>query len=351
MPFLLLLAVAAQGLFFAGSLTAGEGMTAQRFMAARDERHAIGGQLFNAFLALSLRMLPLIGLGVVAMSLFWAEPLTKRLGAAPEGMMVLEEPVHAWAHLIRSCKLPVGLVGLLVAVEVAAFMSTLSSLINWGGSFLVNDFYKPLHPKATRRHEILVSRATTLIMFLFAGVIASLFVKGIVAWFLFINVAMVTFLLPLALFRFFWWRFNVWGELAAVGLGLPVAILVWFVSGLKDAGEITQGLSLLGVLGASFAILTTVSLLTPAESGETLRRFYERCRPPGLWRPVAGEAPGVRFGQQLVRGILGIVACTGLCVATNGIYAGEYILAAVSAAVSASVAAWLIRSIGTQTGR
>jgi Na+/proline symporter len=102
---LTLLLLFVQGWFFAGSPNAGEGMTAQRFMTARNESHAVGGQLFNAFLSLSFRTLPLIGLGIVSMSLFLPTDPGAKLGPAPADVTVL----------------------------------TLSSLINWGGSFVVND--------------------------------------------------------------------------------------------------------------------------------------------------------------------------------------------------------------------
>ena len=207
---LTLLVLFLQGWFFAGSPTAGEGMTAQRFMAARNERHAVGGQLFNAFLALSFRTLPLIGLGIVAMSLFWTPDLQAKSVRPPAGTSLLKDPAHAWGELIKNSHLPHGFIGLLVAAEVAAFMGSLSSLINWGGSFVVNDLMPARFAKA--EDKVWVSRLTTLCLFLFAAVVTILFVDNMVSWFMFINSAMVIFLLPLAWFRFFWWRFNVWGS-------------------------------------------------------------------------------------------------------------------------------------------
>lgn len=334
-----------QGWFFAGSPTAGEGMTAQRFMAARNERHAVGGQLFNAFLALSLRTLPLIGLGVIAMSLFWTPDLQKSLGAAPAGVTVLNDPAHAWGELIKVSKLPHGFIGLLVAAEVAAFMGALSSLINWGGSFVVNDLIPARFRGA--RDKIWVSRLTTLALFLFAAVVTILFVDDMVSWFLFINSAMVIFLLPLSWLRFFWWRFNVWGELAAVVLGLPLSIVVWF--GLDFQSQpIWQGLGLL--FGLSFAVLFAVTLLTPPESKETLKRFYARCRPPGFWKPIRDECPlpnngEPTAGRMFVDCLLGIAASLGLVLATNAVFAGDWPRLGVSLAVCGVAGTWLLRRI------
>jgi solute:Na+ symporter, SSS family len=318
-----------QGIFFAGSPTAGEGSTAQRFMAARNERHAMAGQLFNCFLALTFRILPLIGIGLVALSLFWPAGMAQK-GPVPAGMTVIQDPVYGWAEVIKACHLPRGFVGLLIAVEVAAYTSTLSALINWGGSFVINDLYRPLVPKASPQREIWVSRLTTLILFVAASLVAILFVKQMLGWFIFINSAMVIFLLPLAFFRFFWWRFNVWGELAAIILGLPLSILVWFRFDFQNPAKhpIWEGLALL--FGLSFVVLIITTLLTPAESRQTLVRFYDLCRPPGFWGPVraaAGSAgsPALPVGGLILNCLLGVLACLGLVLATNAIFVGDWL--------------------------
>lgn len=341
-----------QGFFFAGSPTAGEGMTAQRFMAARSERHAIGGQLFNAFLALTLRTLPLIGLGLVALSLFWTEELTKQVGPAPAGTTMLSDPAYAWAELVKSCRLPMGLLGLLIATEVAAYMSTLGALINWGSSFVVNDLYDASRRGGSKRREIWVSRLTTLLLFTTAAGVAVLYVQGMVGWFLFINSAMVIFLLPLAWFRFFWWRFNVWGELAAIVLGLPLSILVWFVLDFQSRPA-WQGLGLL--FGLSFVVLTTVTLLTPPESKETLRRFYERCRPPGFWGPVSDRTLAIANGEPSTGKLvfdasLGMLACLGLVLATNALFVKDWLTLSGAMVLCLAPGGWLIRRVFDRPG-
>jgi len=188
---------------------------------------------------------------------------------------VLQDPVSAWAELIKRCRLPDGLTGLLIAVEVAAYTSTLSALINWGGSFVINDLYRPLEPHATPQREIWVSRVTTLILFLSASAVAVLFVKR---WSLVLvyQLAMVIFLLPLSFFRFLWWRFNVWGELAAVVLGLPLSILVWFGLDFQNPARypMWQG------LGCCSAWLSGPGGGHAAHSrgvGGHLAGFYQRC--------------------------------------------------------------------------
>ena len=172
-------------------------------------------------------------------------------------------------------------------------------------------------------------------LFTAAAAVAILFVKQMVGWFMFINSAMVIFLLPLSFFRFFWWRFNAWGELAAIALGLPLSIVVWFVLDFQNRHPMWQGLGLLFAL--SFVVLLAVTLLTPAESPETLEQFYRRCRPPGFWgairRRLAGEVPaGPSVGRLVANSALGILACLGLVVATNALFVADWPTTAAGAA-------------------
>ena len=302
-------------------------MTAQRFMGAKNERHAMGGQLFNSFLALSLRTIPLIGLGVVALSLFWTKDLLQQAGPAPAGMKLIADPAHAWGELINATRLPAGFIGVLVASEAAAFMSTLSSLINWGSSLVINDFYRPLRPNESPRRQVLVSRLTTLLLFLLAAFVAVFFVEGMVSWFLFINSVMVIFILPLSWFRFFWWRFNVWGEIAAIVLGLPLSILFWFVLGFQNK-PFWQGTGMLFL--ASVAVLIIVTLLTPAGVEGDARPLLRALPSAGALETHPGDrrAPAETrepsTGHLIVDSVLGIAACFGLVVATNAVFAGAW---------------------------
>lgn len=310
------------GLFFAGSPTAGEGMTAQRFMAAKSERHALGGQLFSAFISLCVRIIPLMGMGIICITMFWTNDPQANLGPAPPGMKMLPEPASAWGELIRASRLPLGFAGLLVATEVAAFMSTLSALLNWGSSFIVNDFYKQIWSNTGVKHEIIVSRFVTLVIFLISSLIAILFVNDMVSWFIFINSVVVIFWLPLAYFRFFWPRFNVWGELAATILGIPLSIFFWFMLDFQHQ-PIWQGTGMLFLI--ALVTITLVTLLTPGESDETLENFYLRCRPPAGWRKFCRTHPGLpvpdtSLRHQMADCILGIVACFGMAMATNAIF-------------------------------
>lgn len=292
-----------QGLFFAASPTGGEGFTAQRFMAARNEFHAQVGQLFNAILTLIVRVVPFLFLGLIAAAIY-----------APG---TIAEPGEIWARMVRSYA-PVGLLGLLVAGIFAAYMSTVSTEMNWGASYIVNDLYRRLiKPNESERHYVWVGRIGSLVILALSLVVTYYFVQGLRAWFLFINSVVFAFILPLSWLRFFWWRLNIYGEAAALVIGLPLSYIVWFPLGFSNeqAHPFWQGFLLLFGLGAF--VIITVTYVTPPERIETLREFYARCRPPGWWGPIVKElSPETRRTVRqetmtdVVDCLLGVIFCT-----------------------------------------
>ncbi len=300
---LTVLAFVVQGLFFAASPTGGEGFTAQRFMAARNEFHAQVGQLFNALLTLIIRVVPFLFLGLIAAALY--TPGT------------VAEPGEIWARMVRTYA-PVGLLGLLVAGIFAAYMSTVSTLMNWGASYIVNDFYKPfVRTQESERHYVWIGRIGSIVIFGLSLFVAYYFVEGLRAWFLFINSVVFAFILPLSWLRFFWWRLYIYGEAAALIVGLPLSYIVWFPLGFSNEQQHPFWQGFLLLFGLGFVTIIIVTYLTPAEKIETLREFYRRCRPPGFWGPVVREFGGEER-QQIRRETLtdvidcglGVVFCT-----------------------------------------
>ena len=292
-----------QGMFFAASPTGGEGFTAQRFMAARNEFHAQVGQLFNTILTLIVRVVPFLFLGLIAAALY-----------PPE---TIKEPGEIWARMVHA-HAPAGLLGLLVAGIFAAYMSTISTQMNWGASYIVNDFYQPfVKPHASERHYVWIGRIGSVVIFALSLLVAYYFVQGLRSWFLFINSVVFAFILPLSWLRFFWWRLNIYGEAAALIIGLPLSYMIWFPLGFSNeqAHPFWQGFLLLFGLGSG--VIVAVTYLTPPERIETLREFYARCRPPGRWGPVITEfSPEARrtIRQETVSDVidclLGVVFCT-----------------------------------------
>lgn len=322
---LTVLAFVVQGLFFAASPTAGEGPTAQRFMAARNEFHAQIGQLFNALLTLVVRVLPFLFLGLAAAALFPAD--------------AFEEPAEIWGTLVARYSVT-GLTGLLVAGIMAAYMSTIDTQMNWSASYFVNDVYRRfVKTGASERHYVLVSRITSVILLVLGVALAHFVVKGMTAWFLFINSVMVAFLLPLSWLRFFWWRLNIYGEAAAMLGSLPLGYYIWFVEGFNQR-PFWQGFLLLFAVG--WAVILIITLLTRPESEKTLRDFYERCRPPGLWRPVVRKLtdhnPNAIYRETLTDAIdcgLGILFCGGSVLTTISLLGRHWITALVAFLITA----------------
>ncbi len=329
---LTLVALVLQGLFFAASPAGGEGFTAQKFMAAKNEFHAQVGQLFNAFLSLVVRVIPFFFLGIIAASVI------------PRGAI---EGERIWGELVRRFGFT-GLTGILVAGEFAAYQSAVSTEMNWGSSYLINDLYKRLIRKdASERHYVWAGRAATFILLVLALLVGGLMVKGMMAWFLFINNVMIAFILPLAWLRFFWWRLNIWGEIAALAGGLPLSYIIWFPLGYSQR-PFWQGFLLLFVSG--WITIVVVTLLTPPEKQETLEKFYRACRPPGFWGKVT-KSLGAEERRQVRRELfsdvwecaLGVAFCTGSVALTASLFARHWRASLVWLAVASITFAIFIR--------
>jgi SSS family solute:Na+ symporter len=340
---LTILAFVVQGLFFAASPTGGEGFTAQRFMAARNEFHAQVGQLFNTLLTLIIRVVPFLFLGMIAAALY-----------APS---TVGEPGEIWARMVREYA-PTGLMGLLVAGIFAAYMSTISTLMNWGASYIVNDLYKPfVRTGESEKHYVRIGRIGSVLIFALSLAVAYYYVQGLRAWFLFINSVVFAFILPLSWLRFFWWRLNIYGEAAALIIGLPLGYIVWFPLGFSNEASHPFWQGFLLLFGLGLLVIVVVSLLTPPERIETLREFYRRCRPPGFWKPVVHE-----FGVEerrairqdtvtdLIDCVLGIVFCTASILAVISplgrhwmIFAGALLIGALSGGLF--IARWARRGV------
>ncbi|MEO6924902.1 MAG: hypothetical protein ABI142_13835, partial [Bryocella sp.] len=296
-----IVALCVQGLFFAGSPFAGEGWTAQRFMAAKNERHAVLGQIANGVLALVVRLIPFI---VIAL-------------AAAAFVLPSQVPVPAalWGDLVRRYA-PTGLLGLLLVSSLAGYMAAISSIGNWAASYLVNDIYsRRMKPDATRKQVMRASRVATGGLLCVAFILgAAIHADQLDKWILFINSSLIVFSLPLAWLKWFWWRTNASADMAGVLGGFPAGYLVWFGSdGCLPAslrhwlGHVTgwnwngivpafsdlnrfpfwMGFGLLFVSG--FIVIVGTALLTKPEPIETLTAFYRCVKPMGFWKPVTSK--------------------------------------------------------------
>jgi len=272
--------------WYPGQEPGGGGYLAQRMMSARDERHSVLATLWFTLAHYCLRPWPWVVAGLAALVLY------------PD----LADPEVGYAMVIRD-HLPAGWRGLVLGGFVAAYMSTMSTQLNWGASYLVHDVYaRFVRPDANDAHYVLVARLTTLVvMVCSAGV--TLYLDTVRQAWEFVLEAGAGIGLVLIL-RWYWWRVNAWSEIAA--MVAPAFGYAWLAAYTSMAFPDT-----LIVL----VIWTTVSWLvvtwmTAPEPDATLIGFYRRTRPggPGWSRVarIAGAPPPDPIGGQLVDWLAGV---------------------------------------------
>src|SRR5271156_5733188 len=348
-----LIALCIQGLFFAGSPFAGEGWTAQRFMAARDEWHAVVGQISNGVLALVIRLVPFIVIALGAAVLY---PVAS-----------IAAPAALWGHLVRQYASP-GLFGLLLVSSLAGYMAAISSIGNWAASYLLNDIYRRnLRPRASQREFVWASRVVSGLLlacaFTWGGMMDP---KQLEGWILFLNSSLIVFSLPLAWLKWFWWRTNAVGDMVGVLGGFPAGYIVWFGSDAVlprsfrtwahaatghsidslipafcnlDKYPFWAGFGVLFILG--WICILAATLLTRPEPMGVLQDFYLKARPVGLWGPVrrslaaAGhEVPKYELARDLLSACTGMAFYFALTVALFALMGGHIELAAGAFAVA-----------------
>jgi len=244
--------------------------------------------------------------------------------------------------------LPAGLKGMLVASFFAAYMSTIATQLNWGTSYVINDFYKRfLKPNAGERDLVLTSRITTLlVMVLSLGV--TLVLDTISGAWAFIIEAGAGLGLVLIL-RWFWWRISAWSEIAAM-----VAPLVTYGC-LRLFTSIAFPDTLFVIVGVTTAAWLLVTLLTRPVDEATLHAFYRRVHPGGPgWAPIARALPEVRpdagMARLLGNWLAGVVLVYSALFAVGKLLLGDYRLAAVFLSTGALAVGVIYRNLARGTG-
>jgi Na+/proline symporter len=262
----------------------GGGEFIQRLAAARDETEAEkAAWLFN-IMNYVVRTWPWVLVALAALVLY------------PD----LEDPELGYPMLMLDF-LPVGILGLVVASLVAAFMSTVSTQINWGASYLTNDLYQRfIRPDATQAELVAAGRGASIIIAVF-GALAAFFAESVATVFRLV-IAIGTGPGVVLILRWFWWRINAWAELAAMVAGFVAGLLTTVVPVLTVEDF---GLRLVLITLFTAVVWISTMYLTAPESPETLRRFYRTVRPGGPgWRDqrrATGLAPAQSLRQSLLR--------------------------------------------------
>jgi len=291
----------------------GGGEFVQRMSAARTEADAEkAAWLFN-ILHYVVRAWPWILVALVAIVVF------------PN----LEDPEMGYPMLMLEY-LPVGALGLVVASFVAAFMSTVSTQINWGASYLVNDLYaRFINPDASQKRLVAVGRFASVGMVAFAGA-AAFFAQDIGTVFRFM-IAIGTGPGAVLILRWFWWRVNASAELASMLAGFGIALATY----LPVWGGMGFGLRLTVTAFGTAAVWIPVMYLTKPESEATLDAFYRRVRPGGSgWRAArarTGLEPVTLLRHDLARTVAATATLFGAMFAIGGAMLAEPGLAVGSA--------------------
>ncbi len=275
--------------WYPGAEPGGGGYVAQRMMSAKDEKHSLLATLWFTIAHYCIRPWPWILVGLSSLILYpELGPDEKRLG---------------YVYAMRDY-LPVGLRGMLVAAFFAAYMSTISTQLNWGSSYLVNDFYRRFLSRSKgERHYVAVSRVMTILV-MAASFGVTLMMDTISGAWTFIIEAGAGLGLVLIV-RWFWWRVNAWSEISAM-----ITPILTFAC-VKSFTTLEFPVSLFLIVSVTTVVWVSVTLLTKPSAMETLRGFYTRVHPGGWWDPVRVSLPDVRpdggYGRLVVDWMAGVV--------------------------------------------
>lgn len=277
--------------WYPGAEPGGGGYVAQRIFSAKNEKHSLLATLWFSIAHYALRPWPWILVALCSMALY-PELTDKESGYV---RVMVDHLPPLWR-------------GLLLASFAAAYMSTVATQLNWGASYLVNDFYRRfIRRDAGPRHYVIVSRLATIGVTLMVMVVAYYLETVEGAWKILISLGAGTGLVYIL--RWFWWRINAWSEISAMAGALIVSLIVQQFPQFSADDPRGFAASMLITVSATTLIWMTVMWLTPAESDETLRSFYRRVRPDGPgWRRIAQQegvqSPG-RLGDLFVSWLLG----------------------------------------------
>ncbi|MGH9712294.1 MAG: sodium:solute symporter family protein [Candidatus Acidiferrales bacterium] len=288
--------------WYPGSEPGGGGYVAQRIFSARNEREGLFSVLWFNIANYALRPWPWILTALAAIVLY------PRLEHPETGyMLIVNEHVP---HALR---------GIVLAGFLAAFMSTIATQLNWGTSYLVEDFYRRFVKRdASERHYVVVSQVVTLLLVAATGYVSAQLSSIRSGWQVVLQIGAGTG--SVYMLRWFWWRINAWSEISAMATSLAVsAAFEWKGLWLFLVGRPAAFSGSATVVFAKTALVTTlvttcawvaVTLLTKPESERVLLSFYRKVRPQiSGWRPIAALAPDVAetrgMGRNLWRWILG----------------------------------------------
>jgi Na+/proline symporter len=276
--------------WYPGAEPGGGGYIAQRMLAAKDENHAIGATFFFNIMHYALRPWPWIIVALASLVIF------PDLASIQEAFPLVSEDKlgHDLAYSAMLTMLPSGLLGLVLASLVAAYMSTISTHLNWGASYIVNDFYKQqINTNASEKKLVAVGRISTVLLMVFSALLALVLTNALQLFDIILMFGAGTGLI--FILRWFWWRINAWSEISAMLVSGIVSIVLNFTSlgnyFFGDEGLMPAYAKFPMVVLVTTIVWVAVTYLTKAESKDVLQNFYKRIQPGGPgWAKVIDEA-------------------------------------------------------------
>lgn len=320
--------------WYPGAEPGGGGYIAQRMLSAKDEKNAIWATLLFNFMHYAVRPWPWILVALTSVIVF---PTIDSIQAAfPD----LDPSVigHDLAYPAMMSFLPSGLLGLLLASLIAAFMSTLSSHLNWGSSYVVHDFYRRfVEPDATEKKLVVIGRITTVVLMVLAGLLALALQNALQAFSILLQIGAGTGLL--FILRWFWWRINIYSEITAMVVSFFIALYLELIHPALGGSPIDATTQLLIGVGITTLSWVGVTLFTRPEPEEVLYSFIEKINPGGPgWKAVHKKAAddekklhvsasGWNVPLGIICMLLGALAIYSMMFATGYFLYGKTILA------------------------
>ena len=315
------LAVQWWSVWYPGSEPGGGGYVAQRMLAARNEKDAAAAVLLFQVAHYAIRPWPWIIVALASMVVF--PDLDSLRTAFPD----MDPGIigHDLAYPAMLTFLPHGLLGLVMASLVSAYMSTVSTQLNWGASYMVNDLYRRfIEPGATEKRLVVIGRVATALLMLFSGVLALYLESAVQAFQILLTVGAGTGLL--FFLRWYWWRISATSEIVAMAVSFVAALYLQ----LADLPGWSASEKLILGVGVTTLSWLLASYLGPQTSPEVLRRFYEKIQPGGPgWKPVrdagAAEGRGKHGDDSIPRALRNVLlGCVGTYSLLFAIGSGVY---------------------------
>ena len=276
--------------WYPGAEPGGGGYIAQRMLAAKDENHAIGATFFFNIMHYALRPWPWILVALASLVVF--PDLASLQTAFPN--ITADKLGHDLAYPAMLTMLPTGLLGLVLASLISAYMSTISTQLNWGSSYVVYDFYKTqINPEASQKRLVAVGRISTVVLMVLSTLLALLLQNAMQLFNLLLVFGAGTGLI--FILRWFWWRINAWSEITAMVASGVISLLITIPSikaGLfGEVGVFPAWAEFPFVVFVTTSLWLIVTFITPSEDQNVLRSFYKKTQPGGPgWKKVIDAA-------------------------------------------------------------